>query len=306
MGVCLLMRIVNKHNTKNYLANRRIAVIQKSQRRNYTRIQFVNNRLVDQKILEWNNEINTNIYDPYTEENIRVQINQVNLPATTNELQRLLKHSMVTRNLESEVEATRVINNINHTLTGIEVERVIKNLDYIENILHNVDVDIVKYEALIEKLPPQTSRKEVLERCIKTDTELPSSKRQGWLERNLERGSSYNKKYTYKELNQLSRDLERYKTNRLDYETARLENIQADREGYDRVNVSKTWIWSGAEKTRHMELDGETIDFSEKFEVVNSQNGATDYLRFPNDVENDHNNCSNICNCLCSYEINQG
>ena len=83
-----------------------------------------------------------------------------------------------------------------------------------------------------------------MERCIQTDTPLPASKRQRWLERNLERGASYNKQYTYKELNQLSRDLERYKTNRLDYETAIMENKQANREGYENPNQTKTWIWS--------------------------------------------------------------
>ena len=295
------MRLNHKHETKNYLANRRIAFIQKAHHQTYTRIQFVNNDLVDKLVLG-----HDEVYNPFTVENIGYMINMVNQPATTSDLQRILGHSLVTRSLVSEVEARKVIGEVSDSLTKREVERVVKNLDYVENVLETSNVAIDKYKALIEKLPRQVSRKEVLERCITSEKELPASKRQAWLERNLERGASYNKEYSYRELNQLSRDLERYKTNRLDYETARLENIQADREGYDRVNVTKTWIWSGAEKTRHMELDGETIDFSEKFEVVNSQNGATDYLRFPHDVENDHNNCSNICNCLCSYEINRG
>lgn len=295
------MRFNHKHETKNYLANRRIAFIQKAHHKTYTLIQFVNNDLVDKLVLGHDED-----YNPFTVENIGYMINMVNQPATTIDLQRILGHSLVTRSLESEVDARRVISEVSDSLTKLEVERVVKNLDYVENVLESSNVAIDKYEALIEKLPRQVSRKEVLERCITGGDELPASKRQAWLERNLERGASYNKEYSYRELNQLSRDLERYKTNRLDYETALMENRQADREGYDRVNVTKTWIWSGAEKTRHMELDGETIDFSEKFEVVNSQNGATDYLRFPHDVENDHNNCSNICNCLCSYEINRG
>ena len=222
------MRFNHKHETKNYLANRRIAVIQKAHHRTYTRIQFVNNDLVDKLILG-----HDEVYDPFTETNIASMISQVNRPATTQDLQRILSHSLVTRNIESEVEATKVINSVNHTLTGIEVERVVKNLDYIQNVLETAEVNLAKYEALIEKLPRHVSRKETLERCITQNEELPASKRQAWLERNLERGASYNKKYNYRELNQLSCDLERYKTNRLDYETARLENIQADREGYD-------------------------------------------------------------------------
>ena len=230
----------------------------------------------------------------------------VNQPATTSDLQRILGHSLVNRTFESEVEARRVIESVSDSLTRLEAERVVKNLDYIQNVLETSEVNAAKYEALVEKLPRQVSRKEVLEKCITKQQDLPPSKRQAWLERNLERGASYNKEYSYRELNQLSRDLERYKTNRLDYETAIMENKQADREGYDRVNTTKTWIWSTLEKTRHSQLDGETVDFAEKFEVVNEVNGDVDYLRFPGDVEFDNNNCSNICNCGCSYEINQG
>lgn len=299
------MRTVNKHGLKNYLSNKRIAYIQKARHRTYTRIQLINNELIDKKITEWNNEYSDPFYDPYTYDNVYDRLVGVNRAASANDLQRILRHSMVTRNPQTEFEARRVIGNVSDSLTKLEAERVFKNLDYVENVLNTAEVDLARYEALIEKLSPQTSRREVLERSIRTDTELPPSKRQAWLERNLERGASYNKEYSYRELNQLSRDLERYKTNRLDYETALMENRQADREGYDKINTTKTWIWSTLEKTRHQGMDGETVNLTEPFEVVNEVTGDVDYLRFPGDVENDHNNCSNICNCGCSYEINQ-
>lgn len=295
------MRLVHKHEIKNYLANRRIAVIQKARRRTYTRIQFVNNGLVDKMVLG-----HDEVYDPFTEANIAYQIGLVNTPATSQDLQRILTHSVVTRNPETEIEAARVINSVSGSLTKLEAERIVKNLNYVENVMNTAEVDLAKYEALIEKLPQQTSRKEVLERCITKEKDLPPSKRQAWLERNLERGASYNKEYTYRELNQLSRDLEKYKTNRLDYETAIMENRQADREGYDKINTTKTWIWSTLEKTRHQGMDGETVNLTEPFEVVNEVTGDVDFLRFPHDVEFEHNNCSNTCNCGCSYEINQG
>ena len=297
--------MVHRHELKNYLGNRRIAVIQKGHRKTHTLIQFTNNRLVDKKILSFNNENEWEPYDPYKEETIHQEILGYNLKASQSDLQRILQHSLVTRNTQTELEANKVIRNVGEDLTRLEVERVLKNLDYIENVLINNEVNLAKYEALVEKLPHQTSRKEVLERCIMKGDELPPTKRQAWLERNLERGASYNKKYTYKELNQLSRDLERYKTHRLDYETAIMENRQADREGYDKINESKTWIWSQLENTRHRDMDGETVNLTEPFEVVNEVTGDVDYLLFPGDVSNDHNNCSNICNCDCTYEINQ-
>ena len=299
------MRIQNKHEIKNYLGNRRIAVIQKAQHRTHTRIQFINNRLVDKLIIDWNNEYSPDVYNPYDEDTIKNESNHLNVAASSKDLQRILKHSLVVRNPQTELEAMKVINSVSDSLSKLEAERVIKNLNYIADVMETANVDIAKYEALIEKLPHHVSRKSVIEKCITEDSTLPPSKRQRWLEMNLERGASYNKKYTYKELNQLSRDLERYKTHRLDYETAIMENKQADREGYDTINETKSWIWSQLERTRHQGMDGETIPLTEKFEVVNEVNGDVDYFRFPGDVENDHSNCSNICNCGCTYEINQ-
>lgn len=299
------MRITHKHELKNYLANKRVAVIQKGHRRTYTRIQFVNNRLVDKFIGGWNDEYSQDVYDPFNPKNIHAEIVGLNLAASQKDLQRILSHSIVTRNPQTELEAVKVINSVGDSLTKLEVERVVKNLNYIENVLETSNVDIKKYEALVEKLPREVSRKSVIERCIVKQEDLPPTRRQAWLEQNLKRGASYNKEYSYRELNQLSKDLERYKTNRLDYETAIMENKQAEREGYGKINESKTWIWSQLEKTRHQEMDGETIGLTEKFEVTNEVTGDVDYLRFPGDVDNDHNNCSNICNCGCSYEINQ-
>ena len=299
------MRITHKHEYKNYLGNRRIAVIQKARNPIQLAIQFINNRLVDKKIIEWNDEFKDPIYDPYTVDDIQSQILPYNVRASQQDLQRILQHSLVTRNPTTEIEAMKVIRNVGNDLSKLEAERVVKNLNYVENVLTTADVDIGKYEALVDKLPRHTSRKQVLERCITKGTELPPTQRQAWLERNLERGASYNKRYTYKELNQLSRDLERYKTHRLDYEKAVMENKQADREGYGRVNDTKTWIWSQLEKTRHEGMDGESVPLTAKFEVVNEVTGDVDYLLFPGDVSNDTSNCSNICNCGCTFEINK-
>ena len=300
------MRLLHQHDYKNYLSNKRIALIQKAHHTIHMRVQLANNRLVDKKILEWNDEIPSDVRDPYAPGLIAREILPYNQIATSQDLRRVLKHSVVARNTQTQMEAMKVINSVTGDITTIEVERMVKNLNYVENVLTNANVDIGKYESLVEKLPQSTSRKEVLERCIMKGNELPANRRQAFLERALERGQNYKgRQYSYRELNQLSRDLERYKTNRLDFETAVMENRQANREGYANVNESKTWIWSTLENTRHEDMDGETIALTEKFEVTNSQTGDVDYLLFPGDVANDHNNCSNICNCDCTYEINK-
>ena len=299
--------LLTKNNYINYLGNQRIAVIQKAHDTIHTRVQMINNRLVDKKVKDIHTEITRDVYDPFSESAIFAEINGYNRIATSQDLQRILQHSLVKRNPQTTLEATKVLNNVSESLTQIETRRIMKNLDYIEKALQNVDIEIGKYNAIIEKLPQTTSRKEVLARCIQTGEDLPASKREAFLRNALRQGENYKgRQYDYRELKQLSRDLERYKSNRLDYETAIMENKQSNREGYGDLNATKTWIWSQLEKTRHSGMDGETIPLTSKFEVVNEQTGAVDFLRFPGDVENDHNNCSNICNCQCTYEINKG
>ena len=296
---------INKRDRENYLANRRIAVIQKARKPLHMQIKLINNRLVDKKILEWDDEFSTDITDPYSSTSISSQIIGYNKIATSKDLQRVLKKSIVSSNPRTRAEAMKVLNDVSEIITKTETERIIKNLDYVENILTNANVDIEKYNALVDRLPQSTPRKEVIERCILQGNDLPANPRQAFLERALERGENYKgRQYSYKELDKLSRDLERYKTNRLDYEKSIMENKQAYHDGFEKVNQTKTWISSNAEKTRHESMDGDTVPLSSKFEVVNDNTGDVDFLLFPGDIASDHNNCSNICNCLCSYEIN--
>ena len=57
------MRLQNKHDLKNYLANKRIAVIQKAHHTIHMQVQLTNNRLIDKKILEFGTIKTTGIYD---------------------------------------------------------------------------------------------------------------------------------------------------------------------------------------------------------------------------------------------------
>ena len=160
----ITVRITHKHELKNYLGNKRIAVIQKASHKTYTRIQFVNNRLVDKLVTEWNNEYPSDVYNPYDQDNIHNEILAFNVAASQRDLQRILQHSVVTRNPQTELEAAKVINTVSDSLSKLEAERVIKNLNYVADVMETANIDIAKYKALIEKLPKQVSRTSVIER----------------------------------------------------------------------------------------------------------------------------------------------
>jgi len=276
---------LNTFNRKDYLYSRRLAIIQKANSPLQVRIQMIANKVIDEFIFTTNND-DYSINPYYEEEIFGNDISQQNMISVNNQLSRLLDKGIITQNSITNMEKYIAAKKISDNITKAEIDRVNKNLRYVERVINEADLNLDIYRNLTEKLPTTVSRQSILQRA-------------------LEKGENYKgREYSYKELKNLSRDLETYKVAHLDYEKAKIENNQAQREGLGNINTTKTWIWSELEKTRHHGMDGQTVGLYEKFEVVNENTGDMDMLRFPHDIENEHNNCSNTCNCACSYEIN--
>lgn len=58
----------------------------------------------------------------------------------------------------------------------------------------------------------------------------------------------------------------------------------------------KMWVWSEADNTRHSNMDGDTVELEEKFEVLNEVTGETDMMMYPHDPDGSP---GNVINCLC-------
>lgn len=269
----------------DYLQERRITIKKDARRTLHRKIQIINNDLIDRKILEYDTRSTTtkNDFNPAV---FSVEIIRLNRIATAKDFQKLLDRSIVREADWSRLVASNTARDVADKITAKEVQRINNNLKAVENVLNDASVDVEKYKTLVEKLPPTTSRAEILNRTLEKGHNL--------------RG----REYSQRELDRLSRDLTRYRSNRLDYETRRMENQQAYRDGAERIHQTKTWMWSQLEHTRHSEMEGVTVDFASKFEVVNEVTGDVDFLLFAGDIDNEHNNCSNTCNCQCwtSYE----
>lgn len=247
---------------------------------------MINNRAIDDYIYYYNGDLEDYTITPYFKEEIfgKEILNQ-NIISTNALMQRLLNKSIISQNSITKFESYLASRNINQAVTNAEIERINKNLQFVERTLDEAELNIGTYKNLVKKLPRTVSRKDILEKALDT-------------------GSNYKgREYSYKELNQLSRDLERYKDSHARYETGMIENRQASREGLQPINTEKIWVWSTLEDTRHHNMSGQTVRFGEKFEVVNEKTGVVDFLRFPHDIENDSNNGANTINCACSYVI---
>lgn len=277
-------------NRKAYLHNQRIAIIQKANVPLQLRIQIINNEAIDERILEYYgllDKMDNPTSPSHKDEKLTSSINYWNLLATTQDFQRLAGHRSVRSDSVAKLEQMNASRQISDKITKLEVERVNKNLAFVDKVLDEVDLNVEMYNHLREKLPAKMSRLELLEESLESGISI--------------RGS---REFSYRELEQLSRDLEKFKTHNVDYEQALIENRQASREGLPPVWTKKVWIWSGAKKTRHRGMSGyETESLVEKFQVKNDITGVVDELRFPHDVENDSNGCANLCNCRCAYEI---
>lgn len=269
-------------NTKRlaYLKNRRITFIQKANDPLHLKLQLLNNNLVDKKVNNPNASgkafENAVVYDT---------IYSLNKLSTEKMFRRILESPLTNNSKAFEKLTMKQAGRVNRIISEVETKRVFDNLKYIEKTLSENKINISQYNQMAKSFP-KVNRLNILEKAA---------------EQGL---STRGREYTYKEIENLSKNLDRYKTHASDYEEALAANKEAEENGYPPIYPTKTWIWSQLDNTRHSEMDGVTVDIEEPFPVVNEQNGDSDDLLFPGDVENDSNNCSNICNCDCSVAFN--
>lgn len=208
----------------------------------------------------------------------------MNHPNTVKDFNKLVKSPLTSNDALYKQLVRTSADKTTKIISEKETERVLKNLQYVEKSLNQAQIDITKYNSQASKLSSTVSRQSILERCVTN-------------------GKMYNgRELSYRQLNNLSKDLEQYKQTLVQDQLWTDANKEAAANNLDPVMTHKVWVWSQLEKTRHAGMEGQTVEMSEMFDVVNDVTGDTDQLRFPRDVENDSNGCSNICNCGCDVE----
>ena len=146
-----------------------MAIIQKAHLPLQLRIQRIANRAVDEKILYYFDDSDIEDYTvPYYKEEVLFSaIGKENLLATNKDITRLLNNSIINQNHITNLEKYNASRQVSDKITKVEVERINKNLQYVEKTLETADVDIGVYKNLIEKLPRQVSRQDILEKALK-------------------------------------------------------------------------------------------------------------------------------------------
>lgn len=268
----------------DYYNNQRLISIQKSRRPLQQRLQRIANEVIDDFVFTYHSDISDSVVDKSKPDYYRNKILSLNQADTRLAFSRLLEKSSLRKDTVNKIAANMHANKVATILTNAEVERIQKNVLWADHVISNSEFQIDTYKRLAEKMKPTSSRRLMLEKSIQEQT------------------SPRGRQYTYRELKNVSRDLEKYKTNSLDLEKLNMENSQAIRDGGDMIHTEKTWVWSRLENTRHFEMDNQTVNLNGKFEVLNEVTGDLDFLLFPGDIDNDDHNCSNICNCQCTIK----
>lgn len=250
----------------------------------YDYLQRYNDNLIDKKVnLYYENFDENEIFDSFSQFVIFTTIFNLNLPIIVRDFQRLIKNSLTPDDIIYKNIVNHSAEKTTRLISEKETERVLKNLKYVDKTLEQSKIDINKFNSLSKKLGSGLSRKELLEKTL------------------IEGKTYKGRDLSYKQLNNLAKDLEKYKQNHIDYQLGSDINDNAIANGLKEIYTHKVWIWSGLENTRHSSMDGTIVEYDEKFEVINDNTGEIDYLLFPGDVEN-YSNPGNVINCKCSWD----
>gem|GEM_PF-2766333 len=248
------------------------------------RIRIWNNwKPLTDKLLRYNKKVVDNVVINKADINLETVNNHIETlfePAVLKTYQTILKSPMIPSTATNKIWLEGQAKEITQML-GVEyTDRIGKNIEAVQNILKETNVNISKYEQMTTQFP-QADRLKIVEKC-------------------MERGENWKgHTYSYKELDRMNQGMTKYIDNRAQQDKFELNYEDALTNGTDPAKTQKAWVWSGLENTRHSEMDAQTVDLKDLFEVTNEITGDVDQLRFPGDYNNDTNNCSNICNCQC-------
>ena len=204
----------------------------------------------------------------------------INSKYTSNDnLNKLLVKNKANKDLNRIVEA--------------ELERIVKNLDYVEQVMQRYEIPQQEYEDFKRKQRDKSmaNRKEILEQvAIKANDLLVSE--------GLNIPSNV---FTYRNLEATAENLLRQSQMQSKHEEINSINDNYINQGKNAVYTGKEWIWTGAGKTtRHASNHLQKRQVNEPFIIVNDETLDIDELMYPSDPDGSFSNTF-ICYCEVEY-----
>lgn len=174
-----------------------------------------------------------------------------------------------------------------------QVERVAKNVDYVEKTLKNFEMPLKEYHRMLDEQKERSvaNRRMILEDVARAREDIAVSE-----------GLNIPSEYSYRDLDVLAEQLIRESQSASEWEEAVAMNQEAEENGLPPVFSQKKWVWTGSGKTtRHAEMESyPTIDFDEPFQVVDENTDTVDEMMYPRDTSGSY---ENVAGCVCEIEF---
>lgn len=253
------------------------------------RIQLYNNRQIDNLILHQDD----NEYTRPSPSMLWADLYILNKPQVYRNYQRLMNSPYIRDDkIQQMLIRNKAEKNIN-TIVEKELDRITKNLDYVEKVIQKYEVPRTQYQRLRQEQKERSilNRREFIENLVRANNTISSST-----------GLNIPQPYTYRNLDTLTENLLREQKMTSQHETILATNKHYEEEHGEPYYTIKTWIWTGAGKTtRHESNNGKKVGINETFVILNDIDGTIDRIDYPMDPSGSFSNCA-LCYCEVVYE----
>lgn len=279
------------HKTLNYFRDK--VRIDKAQNQSTAyKIQFYNNMKVDEFVKKWNNGEPVIKLAPAL---LFAELSILNKPDVYRNYNRIINSKYTSNDNLMKLFIKNKANKDLNRIVESELERVVKNLDYVEQVLRKYDIPQNAYDDFKAKQKERSvaNRREILEQVAIQANDLLVSE-----------GLNIPSNYTYRDLENSAENLLRQSQMQAQHEEINQINQNYSDEGKEPVYIGKEWIWTGAGKTtRHASNHLQRRKLNEPFIIVNDETLEIDELMHPCDPAGSYANTF-ICYCDIEYLTN--
>ena len=254
-------------------------------------IQLYNDRLIDKYVESFSSDEDLTVKP--TNSQLWVELSILNRPDVYKNYQRIINSKYTSNEAFDNILIKNKANKELNRIVEAEVERISKNLDYVEQVMRKYNVPFDEYKRLIKEQKTNSvgNRQQILKDvAIKANDLLVSD--------GLNIPSNV---FSYRNLEATAENLLRQSQMMSKHEEINAINDNYVSEGKDKVYNGKEWIWTGAGKTtRHASNHLQKRQLNEPFIIVNDATLEIDDLMYPSDPNGSYGNTF-ICYCEVNY-----
>ena len=260
------------HKSMKYYLNK--TKIDKAQHKKTAyKIQFFNNMLIDKLVEDYEDAGESS---RPADAVIWAELAILNKPEVYKNYNRIINSKYTSNDALYKMLIKNKANaNLEHIVES-ELERIAKNLDFVEQVMKKYEIPTKEYQKLVkqQKESSVANRKDILEKvAIKANDLLVSE--------GLNIPSNV---FSYRSIETTAQSLLRQSQMTANYERINGINENYIAEGKDAIFTHKTWINTGRKNTRHMSNHMQTVLIEEPFIVVHDKMLVIDEMMYPCDL----------------------